>query len=417
MKKPKRPENEAQRLENLQDYFILDTPEESEFDELTKLAAKICGVPIALVSLIDEDRQWFKSHYGLDARETPRDVSFCGHAINQNSLFEVNNAFKDSRFLDNPLVTGDPNVIFYAGQPLKSSEGFNLGTLCVIDHSPRELSEDQKESLRIIANQVIAQLSLRKQNISLKQSFNKLKKTSAELESRNIQLIEAEKMVALGQLAGGVAHEINNPLAIISLLAAQIKVGFENKSLDEEKIFQLIDKIEATVQRIKKIIEGLRNISRDARNDSMENASLESIIENATVICKEKFKENGVQFNIEGNLDIEICCRSGEISQILINLLTNAFDAISESTGKKWISIHVESSNNKVNISVIDSGEGIDSSLANQIMSPFFTTKKKEKGTGLGLSISKAIAQNHSGDLILDLKAPQTKFTLSLPLD
>ena len=155
MRAPTIPDNESQRLAALRAYDVLDTPAEAEFDDLTMLASIICGTPIALVSLIDQDRQWFKSGVGLTAQETPRAISFCGHAINQPaSLFEVPNALADARFVDNPLVMSDPNIRFYAGAPLVTSEGYALGTLCVIDKVSRQLTAQQREALMALSRQV-----------------------------------------------------------------------------------------------------------------------------------------------------------------------------------------------------------------------------------------------------------------------
>src|SRR5690242_10193486 len=144
------PANEAGRLQTLRSYKILDTKPEERFDELTRLAALICGVPISLISLIDADRQWFKSKFGLDVQETPRAQAFCTHAIMQPDLFVVPDATKDARFADNPLVTGDLNIRFYAGEPLAARDGHVLGTLCVIDHVPHTLTDAQKEALKIV---------------------------------------------------------------------------------------------------------------------------------------------------------------------------------------------------------------------------------------------------------------------------
>lgn len=158
----KLPETEAVRLQILRDYEILDTPLEAEFDDFTLLATQICGTPIALISLIDEERQWFKSRLGIDASETCRDAAFCAHALHHTEVFLVPDAQKDPRFHDNPLVTGEPYIRFYAGAPLLTAGGHALGTLCVIDQEPRILTVAQQNALQALARQVMARLELRR---------------------------------------------------------------------------------------------------------------------------------------------------------------------------------------------------------------------------------------------------------------
>ena len=164
---PFSPSREASRLAALHSYEVLDTLPEESLDDLTKLAAHICGVPIALISLIGQGRQWFKSRVGLEVAETPLDVSFCAHALHQSGLFIVSDASKDPRFARNPLVTQDPHIRFYAGAPLISPEGEALGTLCVIDHRPRNLTGEQEEALRVLGRQVMVQLEARRQTREL----------------------------------------------------------------------------------------------------------------------------------------------------------------------------------------------------------------------------------------------------------
>lgn len=159
MKKPDIPEDEQARLTVLRSLDILDTPAEERFDRLTRMAKRMFDVPIALVSLVDDDRQWFKSRVGLDATETPRDISFCGHTILGNDVFVIPDAIEDERFADNPLVTGDPSIRFYAGCPLTAPDGSKLGTLCVIDQQPRTIEDDDVDALKDLAAMVETELA------------------------------------------------------------------------------------------------------------------------------------------------------------------------------------------------------------------------------------------------------------------
>jgi anti-sigma regulatory factor (Ser/Thr protein kinase) len=177
---PAVPENEAARLEALHRYRILDTEPERSFDDLTLLASHICGTPMALISLVDADRQWFKSRIGIPITETARAVSFCAHAINHRDLFIVPDARHDERFRDNPFVTGDTQIRFYAGAPLVTPDGHALGTLCVLDRVARTLSREQLEALTALTRQAEAQLELRRHLMELQQALEERDRAQAE---------------------------------------------------------------------------------------------------------------------------------------------------------------------------------------------------------------------------------------------
>jgi len=174
------PHNESERLEALQRYEVLDTESEQKFDDLTLLARHICDTPIALISFVDAERQWFKSRIGLTTSQTSRAISFCGHAILEEDVMVVPDAAADERFADNPMVTGEPGIRFYAGAPLLTSTGQALGTLCVVDRKPRELTAGQLEALRALARQVVAQLELRRR---LKKEREKAKEAIDERDT------------------------------------------------------------------------------------------------------------------------------------------------------------------------------------------------------------------------------------------
>src|SRR5688572_16874723 len=168
------PANEAERVEALKSYEVLDSAPEDAFDGLTRLASYICETPISLISLIDSQRQWFKSKLGLEIPETPRDISFCQYAILQNDIFEVEDATQNDLFRANPMVTGDPNIRFYAGAPLVNAEGFSLGTLCIIDTIPKHLTEQQRDALQTLAREVVSHLELRRARLNLQDEKDKL---------------------------------------------------------------------------------------------------------------------------------------------------------------------------------------------------------------------------------------------------
>ncbi len=186
------PPDEPERLEELRQLRILDTIAEAEYDDLVYLASHICATPIALVSLIDQDRQFFKARVGLEATETPRDLAFCAHAILRPELLVVEDATADERFADNPLVTSDPNIRFYAGTPLITKAGHSMGTLCVIDRVPRTLDESQRKSLRALGRQVEALLSLRR----AKNEAERTSKTKDELlQSLGVEQERSERLL------------------------------------------------------------------------------------------------------------------------------------------------------------------------------------------------------------------------------
>jgi GAF domain-containing protein len=182
------PVPDAERVAALERYAILDTEPEQAFDDLTLLASYVCKTPIALISLIDEDRQWFKSKVGMSVSETPREAAFCSVAIQQSDVMVVPDTLKDDRFRNHPFVVSEPRIRFYAGAPLITEEGYALGTLCVVDQKPREFGPDQKEALGALSRLVLAQLEFRRNLILLKEALTDRTETEHERERELVKL-------------------------------------------------------------------------------------------------------------------------------------------------------------------------------------------------------------------------------------
>lgn len=237
------------------------------------------------------------------------------------------------------------------------------------------------------------------------------------IERLNFSLAEvsvAGKFAALGEMAAGIAHEINNPLAIIkgssSIMQRLIQADQKDKAIENLK------RINNTVDRIAKIISSLRIYAREATNDPMTNESLQRVIEETVIFCSEKFRVNGVKFDVANHCpDLTINCRPVQISQILLNLLNNAYDAVSE-LPESWVRLSVTRKDKFVEISVENSGPKIPKHISERLFTPFFTTKEVGKGTGMGLSLSLGIAKSHNGELTLEDSSKHTRFVLRLPL-
>ena len=205
--------NETERLGALRKYRILDTEPERAFDDLAEIASQICGTPIALISLVDENRQWFKSHVGVAAQETSRSVSICSHAIQQRDLFIVPDALEDARFRDNPLVREEPRIRFYAGAPLVTRDGDALGTLCVIDRRPRTLTDGQKAALDALRRQVEAQLELRRNLAELRFALEGLERMGGLVpycSTCELNLVIPADMGSMMKVSDGVRHMLEN---------------------------------------------------------------------------------------------------------------------------------------------------------------------------------------------------------------
>lgn len=232
-----------------------------------------------------------------------------------------------------------------------------------------------------------------------------------------LRMIHSSQLASLGEMAGGVAHEINNPLAIIKVKSDLLLQMIDEPTIDSIKLKEGLKKVSETVDRIAKIVKSLRTFSRDSDLDTFETVDIYKLIQDSTDLCYEKFKNHRIKMRIEKSDEVLLSCRVVQIGQVILNLLNNAHDAVLN-TQDPWISIQYSVLNtDKIQISVTDSGHGIPEDVANRMMNPFFTTKEIGKGTGLGLSISKGLVEAHGGQLFYDAKSKNTRFVIELPLN
>lgn len=398
------PKNEAARLSALKGLEILDTPEEEMFDEITKLASMICNVPISLVSLIDETRQWFKSHHGLKARETPRSLAFCSHAILGDELFVIPNAKSDNRFKNNPLVNGDPNVIFYAGIPLALDDQIKLGTLCVIDNKPRELNEEQLHMLRLLGKQTVRLLQMRKDRDKL------------EIEKRSAERANAAKR----DFIAAISHDIRNPLN--SLLGMSEMIREQPMS---ESILDYVDHIQNAGDVILNLVNDTIELSRLEENASVLNNEwfhLSQCLDVYHNFFKQETKRKKIEFQLKNEISETVYLLSDKrkLEKIIWNLTANAVKFTRHGSVDCHVYLETKADENaNLIIEIRDTGPGISPEIKDRLFQKYneFVPEGCEiSGSGLGLSIVKLSLEEMNGEINVESKIGEgSTFKVKIP--
>jgi len=274
---------------------------------------------------------------------------------------------------------------------------------------------DDLEIVMAMANHIAISLETARSALSLKRELERqVEERTRELAEERAKSLESSRLASLGEMAAGIAHEINNPLAIIRASAEQIE--FRAKALGEAGILKATSRIITVADRVAKIVKGLRSYSRDGRGDPMAEFSVHQLVHDTAVFCQERFRNNGVELRIpEIDPALSLFGREVQVSQVLLNMLNNAFEALKLSGKTGWVAVEVRSFESAIEIHIVDSGPGVPKGLEWKIMQPFFTTKPVGTGTGLGLSISRSIMEAHNGQLTLDTNSVNTRFILRFP--
>ena len=402
MIKPGIPLNEKQRLKSLKDLNIIDSLPEDNYDNITKLASFICDTPIALISFIGEDYQYFKSKVGADLKANKRELSFCGHAILEpDTLFEVSNSAIDDRFKDNPFAIADNNAVrFYAGVPIKDKGGMALGTLCVIDSKEKHLNEDQKFALKALAEQVESLLELRRKN--------------RFLEIIQQDLIETNNV--LKDFSGTVSHDLKMPLANIILTADILKTRY-GKELDEKGI-EYLDYLKQSGLKLNDYITGLlEHYETNSINlETVEEFQFNDLIENITDLLQ--ISDDCELITPDRNFTI--VTNNAALEQIFMNLISNSLKY--NEKDKIEIKIDCTIEDDVYRFSITDNGIGIPADKKEEIFDLFTTLsvpdRRGKHGNGIGLSTVKKLITELGGTINLESqlgKGTQFNFTIERP--
>jgi len=386
---PPIPNNEQKRLQDLFETELLDTPKESEFDDIVKLASQICNMPISLITLVDSNRQWFKAKVGLDSDETSREVSFCGHAILQDQLFEVQDALNDDRFFDNPLVIEDPSIRFYAGYPLITNTGNRLGTLCVIDRIPRKLTDEQIFALKVLSGNVIKIAELRQKNKHLSHMAETHKKMTSIL-----------------------AHDVRSPMVSIKGIIDYKKAGLFGEEEAEEMMDIALEQLSNTLQMVDDVV--------DWGQSQLKYYDVQKEIVNLREVVNTIFGYEALKARIKNNEllnhvdDMQLLTDKNAITFIIRNLVSNA----NKFTENGEIRVSAVKTPNHIDIYIEDTGAG----MAEEISSKLFTNAtvsatgtKNEKGNGLGLLLVNEYINKLNGAISVESAiGAGTRFTIKL---
>ena len=378
MKIPEKPKNEQNRLNAVFEYDLLDTLPEEDYDNITKLVANICNVPLTLITLLDCDRNFFKSHHGIDFSESPRDISFCGHAIlSEDPIFIVEDARVDERFENNPLVL-QAGAVFYAGVLLINPQGFALGTLCIFDHNPKVLTEAEKSALIILAKQVVNLMELRRQNI--------------ELQIAKGQLLQHNK--ELKDFASHVSHDLKSPLANIISLTGFLKEDLSGEL--SESSTQFLSYIEESSFILKEYIDGI--LKHYQANELLAENKEDVKLSELCGEIQQLLLTNNDTLEFEGH-DLILNINKSALTQILINLVDNALKY--NDKNQKKVSIQYFENLDNHNFLISDNGIGINQSEHENIFNLFATVTNEETktSTGIGLNTVKNLAVKLKGDI------------------
>lgn len=382
---------EEERIKALHRYDILDTPPDNTFDKLTKLAAKFLNVPVAIISLVDTHRVWFKSKYGVDVQQMEREEGLCANVVLSDDFYLVEDAVLDPRTMGHTLVVGSFGLRFYAAFPLKTKDGFNLGSFCIIDKKPRTLSTDEQEILRDLRDIVMDQIELK--------------------------LASRLSVAQHNQILNRTAHDLKNPLTTIPVRADLIKL----KKSDPVMVDAMCDQIKiASLNMVSIIDELLQSGSMEAGEIRLLliKLNISYLVSNVVAMNQPLAERKGQTIHFTPEMDIYINADEGKLNEVVDNLINNAIKYAPLNTN---IYVRVSTLNGRAVIEVEDEGPGLTADDKTQLFQRFTRLSAQptagEHSTGLGLSIVKVLVEAHGGWIFAESEGENkgAKFTVQLP--
>lgn len=392
------PLNDEERINALKAYGITDTKPERDYDEIAQLAKIICNTRIALITFIDKDTQWFKAHEGTDINRNTRELALCSHALNNpDEITYAPDTLKDDRFNENPIVTGETSIRFYAGAPLINTEGYVLGTICVMDQTPQVLSKNQLAALKLLANQVMNLLELRRSNFTLQKHEKELEEKNKELEN----------------FAAAVSHDIKGPLNNISSITQLLQL--ENSEELNEKGKEYINYLSKSSSKLKSIVEGILTYYKNTHVERKKSTvNLDKSISDILTIIDDKNEAKLIKANKLPKIEIN----KAALELIFSNLITNALKYNDKPNPE--ITIEFEELTNEYQFTVSDNGPGIAKKDLSKIFKHYTNLSREDRnkklGTGLGLALVKKIITDLDGSIeVVSSLGKGTSFTFTLP--
>ncbi len=398
---------EKSRVKDLESFLVMDSETEVSFDQLAQLASSVCETPIALISFIDFERQWFKSSVGIDLHEIPRYLSACNQTLKGNDVYLISDVLQDkSEYREFMAKEG---FQFYAGVPITSNAGHNLGTLCVIDYEPRHLTEEQLQTLKVIADQIFDLLEVRRKYRQNLKRLKELGEANYRSEKRFQEFAHKAGTRAMAELSAGLSYRIRPHIMAIQTVEKQLE-----KILPQipESTNQLRIMNESSFE-VLHILDSLEKFIQVEQERSMKLMDLGEAL--GTVVSHLEYKIKKYDIEVITNVERDLRCigNVSQIKEVLFAVINNAIESVMGLKIRR-IEISMKENNHQTTIHVKDSGRGIPETIQPFIFQPFFTTKGP-LGIGIGLSLAQSLLQRHNGEIKLLKDFNPTTFCMMIP--